>query len=68
MYVDFKDKQLEYNPEVYEDEEGKVDVTLVNTSDGLRVLKTGPEESPAPRSPEGDARVSEVLDSVFGSD
>ena len=69
MYVDFKDKQLEYNPEVYEDEEGKVDVTLVNTSDGLQVLKTGPGyESPTPRSPEGDARVSEVLDSVFGSD
>ena len=69
-YVEFRDKQYEYDDSnVVEDEEGKVEVTLVQTSEGVQIVgdPTDPNfQASKDRMSEGKA--SKVLDDVFGTE
>lgn len=68
-YVDSRDRSIEYDDEIYEEEEGKVEVTLVQTPDGIKI-KGQPGEAPEPqeKKPELGHTASQVLDKAFGLD
>lgn len=68
MYVDARDRSLHYDDEIVEDQEGKIEVTLVQTPEGVRIL--GDPSDPVGRQPDqmSEGRASKVLDEAFGLD